>query len=152
MLQKLKVPEGKLDVVVFDEKLSGFGIRKFAKGHASYIVKYSIRGRSKKHTLGRVVAGNLQAMRLEASAILAKAHQGIDAVAEVKAAAEVAARLKTMGELVEPYLKLRETGDQKWEPLGAKTLADHTRYLNKSWLPLHSIPVEHITRDMVEKG
>src|SRR5262249_22605084 len=63
-VRKLKVPEGKLDVVVFDEKLPGFGVRKYAKGHACYFVKYSIRGKSKKHTLGRVVAGNLQAMRL----------------------------------------------------------------------------------------
>ena len=75
-MRKLKVPEGKKDVVVFDEKLPGFGVRKYAQGHAVYMVKYSIRGRSKKHTAGRVVAGNLQAMRLEASAITSWSRSG----------------------------------------------------------------------------
>jgi|SRR5262249_6171571 len=111
-VQALKVPEGAKDIQVFDDKLPGFGVRKYAKGHVVYIVKYSVRGKSKKHTLGRAVPGNLKAMRLEASAILAKAHQGVDAVAEVKVAAEAVARLKTLGELVGPYLKLRKTGDQ----------------------------------------
>src|SRR5262245_28255033 len=86
-VRKLKVPEGKKDVVVYDEKLPGFAVRKYAQGHAVYMVKYSMRGRSRKHTLGRVVAGNLQAMRLEASGIHAKAHQGIDAMSERKAEA-----------------------------------------------------------------
>src|SRR5262245_63184975 len=132
-VQALKVPEGKLDIQVFDDKLPGFGVRKYAKGHAVYIVKYSVRGKSRKQTLGRVVPGNLKAMRLEASGILAKAHQGIDAVAEKKAEADAAARLKTLGELVPIYLEVREKGDQKWEPLRPKSLIDVTRYLTKSW-------------------
>src|SRR5262249_15842774 len=121
-VRKLKVPEGNLDVVVFDEKLPGFGVRKYAKGHTCYFVKYSIRAKSKKHTLAPVLPANLQAMRLEASAILAKAHQGIDAVAELKAAAEAASRLKTLGELVPIYLGVREKGDVSWSKIRPKTL------------------------------
>jgi hypothetical protein len=70
-VQALKVPEGVNDIQVFDDKLPGFGVRKYAKGHACYIVKFSVRGKQRKQTLGRVVAGNLKAMRLEASNILA---------------------------------------------------------------------------------
>src|SRR5262249_20746929 len=106
-VQALKVPEGKLDIQVFDDKLPGFGVRKYAKGHAVYIVKYSVRGKSRKQTLGRVVPGNLKAMRLEASAILAKAHQSIDALAQATAAAEATSRLKTPGAPVVPYLEVR---------------------------------------------
>src|SRR5262249_23370413 len=150
-VQALKVPEGKLDIQVFDDKLPGFGVRKYAKGHAVYIGKYSVRGKARKHTLGRVVPGNLKAMRLEASAILAKAHQGIDAVAEVKAAAEAVSRLKTLGELVPTYLAVRETGDGKrWKPLRPNSLTEVAHYLSKSWAPLHSTPVEQITRQQVK--
>jgi hypothetical protein len=149
-VQKLKVPEGKADVVVFDEKLSGFFVRKFASGKVNYGVKYSIR-KSKKHTLGRAVAGNLQAMRLEASGILANAHQGIDAVAELKAAAEATARLKTLGQLVPEYLSVREKGDGKrWKPLRPKSLAGVQHFLSKSWAPLHGEPVETITRQQIK--
>jgi len=68
-VRTLKVPKGEPDVWVWDEKLPRFGVRKYAKGHASYMVKYSVAGQQRKRTLGRVVAGNLKAMRLEASAI-----------------------------------------------------------------------------------
>jgi len=150
-VRALKVPEGKPDIVVFDEKLSRFFVRRFASGKVNYGVKYSIRGKSKKHTLGRAVAGNLQAMRLEASGILAKAHQGVDAVAEVKAAAEATARLKTLGQLVPEYLSVREKGDGKrWKPLRPKSLTGVQHFLSKSWAPLHGEPVETITRQQIK--
>jgi hypothetical protein len=150
-VQKLKVPEGKADVVVFDEKLRGFGVRKFAKGHASYFVKYSVNGKPRKATFGPVVEGNLKAMRLEASEVLAKARRGIDAFAEKRAEAEATARLKTLGQLVPEYLAVREKGDNKWEPLKPKTFVEFARCLNKSWQPLHDKLITEITRDMVER-
>jgi hypothetical protein len=128
-VQGLKVPDGLKDIQVFDDKLPGFGVRKYEQGHACYIVKFSVRGEQRKRTLGRVVPGNLKAMRLEASNIPAKAHQGIDAVAEVKAAAEATARQKTLGELVGPYLEVREKGDEFWSKMRPKSLVDVTRYL-----------------------
>jgi hypothetical protein len=84
---KLEVPAGARDVQVFDDELPGFGIRKFSKGHASYFVKYSVGSQQRRKTLGKVVRGNLKAMRLEASAILAKARLGTDVVGVAKAAA-----------------------------------------------------------------
>src|SRR5262245_60772953 len=83
-VQALKVPEGKLDIQVFDEKLPGFGVRKYAKGHAVYIVKYSVNGRPKKATLGPVVEGNLKTMRLAADEYLRDARAGKDRRAEAK--------------------------------------------------------------------
>ena len=55
---KLVVPDGKTDVQVFDDELPGFGIRKFAGGHASYFVKFSIGTQQRRKTLGKVVRGN----------------------------------------------------------------------------------------------
>src|SRR5262249_40715882 len=82
----LVVPEGAGDVQVFDDKLPGFGCRKFKSGAASYFVKYNVGTQQRRKTLGRVVDGNLKDMRKEASRVLAKAHLGIDVVGEVKAA------------------------------------------------------------------
>jgi integrase len=151
-VRKLKVPEGEKDVVVWDEKLPGFGVRKYAKGHASYIVKYSVNGKSKKHTLGPVVEGKLKVRRQEAEDYLHDGRAGKDRRAENKAAAEAVARLKTLGELVGPYLEVRQKGDLKWDPLRPKTLVDFTRYLTKGWQPLHDKVASEITREMVEKG
>ena len=87
-------------------------------------------------------------MRLEASSILAKAHQGIDAVAERKAGA--AARLKSLGQLIDPYLLVRATGDASWRKMRPKSASSATRYLNKSWAPLHGVPIEQITRQQLK--
>ena len=84
---KLIVPAGARDVQVFDDELPGFGIRKFDSGKASYFVKFNVGRQQRRKTLGAVVRGNLKAMRLEASAILAKARLGMDVVADAKAAA-----------------------------------------------------------------
>jgi hypothetical protein len=101
-VRKFKVPEGMKDHVVFDEKLQGFGVRKYAKGHACYFLKYSVRGKSRKQKLGPVAEGNLKEMRKKAEAIKSRAADGFDAVAERNAEAEAAARLKTLGELIGP--------------------------------------------------
>ena len=82
---RIKVPDSHRDVLVFDSELPGFGIRKFASGRASYFVKYNVGAQQRRHTLGTVVAGNLKAMRLEASAILAKARLGEDVIAAKRA-------------------------------------------------------------------
>jgi integrase len=149
--EKLKVPAGADDVQVFDTKLPGFGIRKFKTGAASYFVKYSIvverdadgkatKTQQRRKTLGRAVKGNLDAMRKEASTILAKAHLGTDVVGEAIAAAEKAAATATLGELVPKYLKARE-GE-----LRENTLKETTRYLAQTWKPLHGRDIASITR------
>lgn len=74
----------------------------------------------RKKTLGRVVRGNLQDMRLAPSKILVQAHAGVDVVAERRKAAEEAkalAEAKTLGDLVPVYLELREKGDEYWPKL-----------------------------------
>jgi Golgi nucleoside diphosphatase len=116
IVQKLEVPEVAKDIQNFDDKLPGFGVRKFAKGSASYFVKFGVgKQQLKKKTLGRAVRGNLQAMRLEASKILVQTHSGVDVVAERKEAARAArkaAQVKTLGELVPVYFRDREFGTE----------------------------------------
>ena len=73
---RIQVPDSQRDVLVFDSELPGFGIRKFATGRSSYFVKYNIGVQQRRHDARALVPGNLKPMRLEASAILAKARLG----------------------------------------------------------------------------
>src|SRR5436190_23309946 len=124
---RLKVPDGARDVQAFDDELPGFGIRKFDSGKASYFVKYNVGRQQRRKTLGKVVRGNLKAMRLEASGILAKARLGTDVVAVARAAA--AKTTATLGDLVPRYLAAREAGDDGFRKLRDRSLVEVTRYL-----------------------
>ena len=138
---RIQVPAGQRDVLVFDSELPGFGIRKFATGRSSYFVKYNIGVKQRRHTLGAVVHGNLKPMRVEASAILAKARLGSDVVADKRASA--GRRIVPLGDIIKLYLKARESD------LRATTHRAVTRYLNKSWKPLHAVAIDAITRSHV---
>lgn len=135
------MPAGQRDVLVFDDTLSGFGIRKFARGRATYIVKYNVGAQQRRHSLGPVVHGNLKAMRLEASAILAKARLGRDVAAEKRAAASK--NTVTLGEIVPRYLEACAS------ELRPKTLSEVTRYIERSFKPLHKQPVDGVTRQQI---
>ena len=102
----LKVPEGKRDVIVFDDALPGFGVRKFATGKTSYFVKYKLGTQQRKITLGRAVPGMLADMRREAAKVLAQVKLGQDVAAKKKEAA--AKRSATIGGLIERYIAERQ--------------------------------------------
>jgi integrase len=140
-VSRLTVPAGQRDVLVFDDTLPGFGIRKFASGRATYIVKYNVGPQQRRHSLGPVVHGNLKAMRLEASAILAKARLGRDVAAEKRAAASK--NTITLGEIVPRYLEARAS------ELRPKTLSEVTRYIERSFKRLHKQPVDGVTRQHI---
>lgn len=51
LASKLKVPNGKRDLMVFDTETPGFYLRKFSTGRAVYGVKFSVNGTPRKVTL-----------------------------------------------------------------------------------------------------
>ena len=138
---KMRVPEGRRDVVVFDDACPGFGIRKFASGKAYYFVKFTAGTTQRKLSLGRVVPGTLSEKRRRASEILTRARAGQDVVAE-KQIAKVKQTI-TLGELVPLYLNARES------ELRASSYMDAVRHLERYWLPLHKVAVEAIERRQV---
>jgi hypothetical protein len=117
--------------------------KQFPKGKVSYFVKFTIAGKQRRVTLGEVIDGNLKSMRLQASEILSKARLGHDTVAEAAAKAATVKNIVTLGEIVPKYLKACE-GE-----LRDKSLAEYTRYLERSWRPLHALAVGAITRQNV---
>ena len=138
---KMIVPAGARDAQAFDDELPGFGIRKFDSGKASYFVKFNVGQQQRRKTLGKVVRGNLKAMRLEASTVLAKARLGTDVVAQARAAA--AKSTATLGDVVPRYLSAR-SGE-----LRASSHTEVTRYLTRAWQPLHAHAIDAITRQNV---
>src|SRR5687768_6135899 len=77
-ISKITVPNGKRDILSFDDSLPGFGVRKFDTGRSSYFVKYSIGRQLRKITLGPYTPGILSDMRKRASEVLARAKLGED--------------------------------------------------------------------------
>lgn len=140
---RMRVPAGKRDVTVFDDALPGFGIRKFASGKASYIVKYVAGTTQRKLSLGPVVPGTLSEKRRRASEILTRARAGQDVVAE-KQVAKVKHKV-TLGELVPLYL------DAKQDVFRPAHFLEATRYLRRYWSPLHGQAVEAIDRRQIVK-
>ena len=67
-------------MLVFDDEVRGFGIRKFASGRAYYIVTYAVAGKTRRQSLGEVARGNLKPMRMLASEVKARARLGQDIV------------------------------------------------------------------------
>src|SRR5215831_1405584 len=150
-IRDLQVPEGAKDIQAFDDELPGFGVRKFASGKTSLFVKYTVGKQQRRKTLGPWVAGTLPAIRKEAAVVLAQARLGKDVVGEARNAQQQAANAKTLGELVGPYLELREKGNEFWKAMRPRTHVEATRYLQRSWRPLHDKPVNEITRQMVRE-
>lgn len=115
-IRALQVPQRKPEVQEFDDELPGFGVRKQESGHVSLFVKYSIGKKQRRKTFAWV-AGTLAAIRKEAAVVLAQARLGKDVVGEARKAQQEAKQAKTLGELVGPYLELREMGNEFWKPL-----------------------------------
>ena len=140
---RIVVPAGKRDVLVFDDghkdAVPGFGIRKFASGKASYILKYSVGRKHRRQTLGSVTRGNLKAMRLLASEVKARARLGQDIIAE-KQATRSRPAAGTLGQILPKYL------DVKKNELRPRSYVEVQRHLQKAWKPLHKRGMVDVTR------
>ena len=130
----------RVDALTFDEASPGFGLRSYASGApAVWFVKYSAGGVPRRLVLGRASCGNMDAMRDLAEVTRAKAKLGTDTLAEQRAA-RAQPRSKTLGELIEPYLKARASELRK------RSLYISRLYLDGHWQMLHKRPIDGITR------
>jgi integrase len=139
----LSLPPGKTDTIHFDSALPGFGYRLRASGsevRTSWVVQYRHAGVSRRLLLGSAEVLSADQARTAAKKVLAKVALGEDPQAEKKNHRE--RNTHSLKALVADYLAWKETSGVR-----ARTLAEVRRYLLGSYFrPLHSMPVDHITR------
>jgi integrase len=136
------LPEGKIDVVHFDDTLPGFGLRLRKSGEQvrrQFIVQYRAAGISRRLLLGSADLIGVEAARAEAKKVLGKVALGGDPQADKEQKRE--RDVFPMSALAAQYL------EAKARSVRARTLVESTRYLTGDYFkPLHAMPVERITR------
>jgi integrase len=139
---KLSLPDGKSDLLVFDDDLAGFGLRLRSGGKRTWIAQYRLGTKQRRLTLGSAAAIDADEARKRAKAALSKVTLGIDPQIE-KNGARVQASV-TIGSTAETYLS-------RWAETRLKpnNFADVCRYLRVHWSPLHEVAVQSVTRAMV---
>ncbi|MFZ0204716.1 MAG: integrase arm-type DNA-binding domain-containing protein, partial [Roseiarcus sp.] len=138
---KLSLPEGKSELLVFDEALAGFGIRLRYGGKRTWIAQYRLGSKQRRLSLGSTETLDAEEARRRAKSALSKVNLGTDPQTE-KAHGRLKASV-TIGATVETYLARREGR------LTPNFLADVRRYLRVHWAPLHEVAVHSVTRSMV---
>ena len=137
-VDKLALPVGKSELIVFDEDMPGFGLRLRAGGSAVWVAQYRVGAKQRRVTLGRIATLDPDRARRAAREVLAKADLGHDAQAERRERQARAA--VTLGAVIQLYLK-RVQATRK-----PKTLTECRRYLERGWRPFHAKPIHEINR------
>ena len=137
---KIVIPEGRSEVRVFDEDLSGFALRARATGSRRWIVQYRDRASGRSHTvvIGSTERVSAAAARERARTILAKAELGHDPAKEKQAARDNAA--ETLGSLAERFLAHKANSAR---PSYLQQIETHMR---DHWSPLARRSVHAIDR------
>lgn len=139
IVARLVLPEGKTDHIVFDDTLTGFGIRLRAGGKKVWIAQYRVGARQRRLTIGSADKLTLDAARAEARSILAKVQLGSDPQTE-KVETRNRASI-TLGTVAKQYLE--GPAKRKLKPNSYASLLVH---LNKHWKPLREHPLHIIDR------
>jgi integrase len=140
-VNRIEIPEGRTETIVFDDKLPGFGVRVRAGGKRTWIVQYRIGDKQRRVTLGRVGTLTAERARKEAKGALGKVHLGRDP--QTEKFTERARAGVTLGSVVETYLASARRN------LKPKTFSEVERSLRRQWAPLSEAPAHLIDRAAV---
>lgn len=136
---------GGFDVVHWDDKLSGFGLRVLASGRRNWVVRYRV-GR-KQRVVGLGTTDELRAAkaREEAARILSQRNLGHDERVSIERRKVEAAKpaALTVSDLIEAYLAQVERSQRP------RTFKETTRHLRVDAKPLHGEPADTLSRRTV---
>jgi hypothetical protein len=85
-IDSLECPDGKRDMLVFDDEQRGLGVRVTASGGKTYLAQYNWHGQKRRIPLGSCSALSLAKARDAVRAIMGDVARGIDPAAERKKA------------------------------------------------------------------
>jgi integrase len=134
----LELPSGKSELIVFDEDLSGFGLRLRAGGSRTWIYQFKLGSKHRRITLGSVAAISAAQARKTAAELHARVHLGHDPAGE-KAEGKVRAA-ETTGAALQSYLPYQKSRLKR----GSYGLVE--RHLMKNCKPLHGLQLAKIDR------
>lgn len=123
------------DYFIWDEELSGFGLRVFASGRRSYLIQYRARGRTRRFTIGAHGVWTPEMARNQARILLGRIAQG-DNPSEERHLDHQAITIK---ELCERYLEDAKNGlilGKKRRPKKESTI-----YTDEGRIRRHIIPL-----------
>ncbi len=133
---KITVPDGKSEIVVFDDEIAGFGVRVRKGGSRRFLFQYKMGGLHRKMTFQESSAA---AARTTAAKLKAKVTLGFDVAAQKHNAKEAAA--DTFEFCVNKYIKWVESSTRR-----PKTIDAIKRHLKKNLACLNHLHIKSITR------
>ena len=133
---RIRVPDGDRDILIFDDVLPGFFIRKFESGKASYGVKYNVGAQQRRLSLGAVVPGVLAERRKNG-----RRHPGActpwPGRGRPRRSRPPASRSLRSASRGLEYLAARKVN------CGQRATRRRSAILSALWLPLHEHDIEH---------
>ncbi len=139
-VDRLKLPQGKSELIVFDEALPGFGLRMRSGGKRTWIAQYRVGAKQRRLTLGTVETLDSDGARRHAKDALARVQLGQDPQAEKTAARAPKVRELTLSDVVDRYLTYAE------RKLRTSTYSGIVLHLRKHWRPLHAHELRNLER------
>lgn len=140
---KLNLPDGKSELIVFDDREPGFGVRIRAGGKRVWICQYRVAGKQRRVTIALVSALTAAKARDRAKAIKAGVTLGSDPQGE-RLAEKERAKTTLLG-IVESYLQHLERR-VKASAMKQSSLDATERYLRNHCAKLHERPAHAVTR------
>jgi integrase len=140
-VNRIEIQEGRSEVIVFDEKLPGFGVRVRAGGKRTWIIQYRIGDKQRRVTLGRVGTLTPEKARTQAKIALGKVHLGRDP--QTEKFTERARAGVTLSAVAEDYLAYARRN------LKPRSFIEVERSLKRQWVPLAGAPAHLIDRAAV---
>ena len=136
-LPKLTLPPGKLEAIVFDDALAGFGVRIRAGGKRTWVAQYRLGTKQRRISIGSLEKIDADEARRRAKEIFAKVQLGQDpSVEKVDAVAQASI---TLGATADRFLERHASKRLKPKGLGETTL-----YLKRHWGPLRELPLQKV--------
>jgi integrase len=134
----LTVPDGKTEIIAFDDGLAGFGVRIRQGGSKRFIYQYKLNGTNRRITFKEA---NVKRARAAAQILAAKVTLGSDPALEKESAHAAAG--DTFGYCLTRYLA-RPQGRRR-----VRTLQEIRRHLERNLAPLHRLHIKKIDRRRV---
>jgi integrase len=148
----LKCPEGKRDILVFDDEQRGLGVRVTASGGKTYLAQYGWHGQKRRIPLGSCSALSLAKARDAVRAIMGDVARGIDPATERKKA-EVHGAL-TLKALLSDWQSLHLSGKRpRYAAEAVRAVRNaFSRYLDLPAADLDRAAVVKVLDAMARKG